>query len=176
MSTTAYPKDSGAVHAPRRVLARGFTLIEVLITVAIVAILAGIALPAYRDYVRRGSLPEAHSFLSDYRVKMEQYFQDNRNYGTGSNCAVVGPPAWAAGLDGTQTNSPSTKFTFTCAPGSTGTLDTSFLITATGNTGTVAAGHVYTISQDDSKPRATTMFKGSAVANKSCWLVKGDEC
>lgn len=53
-----------------------------MVAVAIVAILAGTALPAYTDYVRRGQLPDAFSALADYRVKMEQYYQDRRNYGT----------------------------------------------------------------------------------------------
>ena len=52
--------------------ARGFTLIEVMIVVAIVAILATIAMPSYRDYLRRGQVPEAMTYLSDYRVKLEQ--------------------------------------------------------------------------------------------------------
>ena len=155
---------------------RGFTLIELMITVAIVAILAGIALPAYRDYVRRGSLPEAHSFLSDYRVKMEQYFQDNKSYGPDGTCATSGgaAPNWAVGLDGNAADSPIKNFKFSCSGNPS--LANSFIITATGNAGTVAAGHVYTITQDDSKPRGTTQFKGSAVTNKSCWLIKGDEC
>ena len=75
--------------------ARGFTLIEVMITVAIVAILSSIALPAYFDYVRRGQLPEAFSNLSDYRVKLEQYYQDNRNYGAAACADVAGAPTWA---------------------------------------------------------------------------------
>ena len=71
----------------------GFTLIEVMIVVAIVAILAAVALPAYGDYVRRGQLPEAFSGMADLRVKLEQYYQDNRSYGTsGGNCASVFRP------------------------------------------------------------------------------------
>ena len=59
---------------------RGFTLIEVMITVAIIGILAAIAIPSYQDYVRRGQLVEAHNALSGLRANMERYFQDNRDY------------------------------------------------------------------------------------------------
>jgi type IV pilus assembly protein PilE len=66
----------------------GFTLIELFIVVAIIAILSAIAIPQYQDFVTRGELVEAHANLGGYRVSMEQYYQDNRNYGTGA-CGVV---------------------------------------------------------------------------------------
>jgi len=66
----------------------GFTLIELLVTISIVAILAAIAVPAYTRYVQRGDLVEATQGLAQYRVQMEQYYQDNGNYGTGGNCGV----------------------------------------------------------------------------------------
>jgi type IV pilus assembly protein PilE len=57
-----------------------FTLIELMVTVAIIAILAGVALPSYTQYVLRGKLQEGHSNLLAMRTKMEMYFQDNRSW------------------------------------------------------------------------------------------------
>ena len=73
----------------------GFTLIEVMIVVAIIAILAAIAIPNYTAYVQRSRLTEATSKLSDLRTKMEVFFQDNRSYGT-SGCGVPSRPATPA--------------------------------------------------------------------------------
>jgi prepilin-type N-terminal cleavage/methylation domain-containing protein len=61
---------------------RGFTLIEVMITVAIVGILSAVAYPSYRDYVLRGQLVDATNGLSNFRAEMERHFQDNRSYQT----------------------------------------------------------------------------------------------
>ncbi|MDN3484702.1 type IV pilin protein [Pseudoalteromonas sp. APC 3224] len=60
----------------------GFTLIELMIAVAIVGILAAIAVPNYSEYVKRASRAEAASALLDAANKQEQYFVDNRAYST----------------------------------------------------------------------------------------------
>ena len=141
---------------------RGFTLIELMVVVAVVAILAGVALPAYGDYVRRGQLPEAFTSMSNFRVRFEQYYQDNRAYGVGANCLGLD---WSSNAIRTGRN-----FTFGCAltGGTQG-----FTITATGNAGTRAVGHVYTVTHANAQ--ATTSFRGAAVA-KACWVVRGNEC
>ncbi|GAC1524749.1 MAG: hypothetical protein NVS2B4_00050 [Ramlibacter sp.] len=147
---------------------RGFTLIELMITVAIVAILAAVALPSYTDYIRRGAITEAVQYLSDYRVKMEQYFQDNKNFGTTANglCANgTNAPSWS------NFTPPTKYFTFTCVVN--GATMNGYTVTATGNASSVVSGHVYTVN--DANLQQTTQFKKAAVA-KQCWLIKGTEC
>jgi len=155
---------------PARSRLAGFTLIELMITVAIVGILAAVAMPSYKNYIRRGQQPEAFNALSDYRTKMEQYYQDNRNYGSAAaKCA-----------DATTASSwntfPTTikYFTFTCAAdtASGDTTQQSYTITATGVAGQVK-DDVYTIDQNGN--RATSYFKGASVT-ATCWLTTSTTC
>jgi len=142
---------------------QGFTLIEVMITVAIIGILAAIAAPSYTDYIRRGEVAEAGVYLSDYRVKMEQYYQDNKNYGTTTCVDGTAKPAWSNFVP-----TSAKSFTFGCVLNGT----VGYTITATGSKGR-AVGHVYTIDQDNTQ--RTTLFKGAA-ATSACWRFKGTEC
>ena len=60
----------------------GFTLIELMITVAILGIIASIALPSYFQHVKRTARTEAITALLDAANKQEQFFVDNREYTT----------------------------------------------------------------------------------------------
>lgn len=68
---------------------RGFTLIELMITVAIVAILAAIAYPSYTKYVQRGYRSEGIAMLNDAMARMERYYAQNNSYAA-SNLAGIG--------------------------------------------------------------------------------------
>ncbi|MFO1218192.1 MAG: type IV pilin protein [Burkholderiaceae bacterium] len=142
----------------QRTMSAGFTLIEVMITIAIVAILATVALPSYRDHVRRSQANDATATLAAGRTRMEQYFQDNRNYGPTAGTAC-GPTA------------PTSKyFTYSCSTSNSGA---NFVLQATGTPG--GTTHTYTIS--DNGTQTTTSFKGVAQSPvKACWLIRGNEC
>lgn len=59
---------------------RGFTLIELMITVVIVSILAAVAYPSYQNYILKGNRASAQAFLMDAAQRQQQYFLDNRAY------------------------------------------------------------------------------------------------
>lgn len=131
---------------------RGFSLIELMVAVVIIAILASFAIPAYNDYVIRGKLQQAISGLSDGRIKLEQYFQDKRTYsGATSPCPAA-----------------TEYFGFTC----TNLSATTYTITATG-AGNLSA-YVYTIDQSNVKTSTTPFSDGTML---SCWVTKrGEGC
>ena len=144
--------------APPGPRARGFTLIEVLVVVAIVGILAAIALPSYADYVRRSKIIEATRGLSDMRTRYEQFFLDNRTYLGG--CAVIQPKV-----------APLAKsFTIDCT--TVAESATTFTGTATGKASEGMGNFVYTIDQSNTMATGNTgpWGKSSGV----CWVTRKD--
>jgi len=80
--------------------ARGFTLIEVMITVAIVAILAGVALPSYREHVRKSRRAEAQAYLMALASRQQQFLLDRRSYATDvTTIGLMAPANVAASYD-----------------------------------------------------------------------------
>lgn len=131
--------------SPRRSTLRGFTLIELMITVAIVAILARVALPAYLDYAKRGKLTEAFNQLSGASLSMAQFYQDNRTY-VGATCP-----------------SATSNFTYSCTLAAT-----SYTITAAGITTSSVNGFSFTLT--DAGVRATTAAPSGWKTSASCWV------
>lgn len=138
----------------------GFTLIELMVTVAIVAILAAVAVPSYKDYSMRGKIPQATNNLATLRVQLEQYYQDNRTYVGACAAGTVAP------LPATD------DFQYSCP-----TLTaTAFTARATGVSTGLMNGFTYTI--DQSNARSTTAVPtGWGTAPVSCWVTKkGGAC
>ncbi len=77
---------------------QGFTLIELMIVVAIIAILAAIALPAYQDYVARSQVSEAMTLTSGAKTAVTEYYAD-RGAWPSSN-TLAGLPATATSING----------------------------------------------------------------------------
>ena len=77
----------------RRGSESGFTLIELMIVIVIVAVLVGIALPAYRDQVIRGHRAAAKAEMLEIANRQQQFLLANRIYATGlSTIAYTAPP------------------------------------------------------------------------------------
>jgi prepilin-type N-terminal cleavage/methylation domain-containing protein len=148
---------------------RGFTLIEVMITVAIIGILAAVAYPSYRDYILRGYLVDATQGLSTVRAQMERHFQDNRKYTTAGSFTSPCRDATAAGLNARTFG----KFKVTCTVAGELT-DDEYTLRATGSG--LVQGFVYTVNQLGEQ---TSSFPSGSGFNDcaSQWIVKkGQPC
>ena len=158
-------KPNPSTHPARH--AAGFTLIEMMVAMVMVAILASIAIPSYRSYVRRGQLAEAFTTLADMRVKMEQWYQDNKYYGDASGSTTC--PT----LTNYSAFPVSGKY-FAISCGGLGAAPAqTYTLTATGVAGGLTAGYAYTINQNGIK--ATTSFDSQA-STATCWLTKAAGC
>ena len=122
----------------------GFSLIELMVVVAIIGLLASIAVPGYQDYVKNGNAAEAPANLANCRVQAEQFFQDNFTY-VGFACN----PTDAKFFDYAVNNQTATTYT----------------LAATGKSTQNMGNFAFTVNQDNAK---TSTYDGTAGA--SCWL------
>lgn len=143
---------------------KGFTLIEVMIAVGVIAILSAIAIPSYTDYIRRARITEATSALGSMRVKFEQFFQDNRTYA--GACTVA--PAVSVAMRPVDT----VNFRFLC-PVLNGT---NYTITATGVAGSNMAGFTYQMAMAPAigVVMSTPALPAGWTTRTDCWVLKKD--
>ncbi|MGZ8945138.1 MAG: type IV pilin protein [Methylococcaceae bacterium] len=124
---------------------RGFTLIELMIAVAIVGILASIAIPSYRQYITKGKRAEAQGALVTFANAMEQWRLQNGSYcgAAGANCGIGSPLTTVFSSvvpisGGTTTYNltisavAATTYTLTATPTGSQTADGALNITSTG--------------------------------------------
>jgi type IV pilus assembly protein PilE len=135
---------------------RGFTLLELMIVVVIIAILSALALPSYQYYLLRGRLPVGTQALASTQTLLEAWFQDNRTYLGASICSTPVPLAQGS----------RTVFTL----GATCTA-TTWTLTATGDASLVG-GMTYTLNS--SGQQATTAVPAGWTASGSCWVMRKD--
>ena len=133
---------------------RGFTLVELMITVAIVAVLASIAVPSYSNYIRKGKRQAGTTCLMDARDRMEKFYQRENAY----------PPAlgtvYGGGSD--TPNCPESEYVLSLdASGGSCTTPKCFTLRATPRAGTsqVKDGSLVLISRFDNDPNLRIVKK-----------------
>jgi type IV pilus assembly protein PilE len=147
---------------------RGFTLIEIMITVAIIGVLAAIAIPSYQDYVRRGYVVDGTNALATMRADMERYFQDNRTY---QKVGTIIPPCE------TTDAKPRTFGNFVVSCATVASTDTTFTLYADGSG--PAKDVSFTVNQLNTRTTENmpSAWSGWTAKCGNAWIVKkGQAC
>ena len=133
---------------------QGFSLTELMITLAIAAIIAAVAIPGYRDHMLRARIPEATSTLSALAMRLEQHYQDNQAYGDKNGCAVAMPS--------------DEVFKFECSADNGGQ---SFLLKESGKSPGAMSDFVFTLDQNGNA-MTTQLPAAWGTAPFNCWISK----
>jgi type IV pilus assembly protein PilE len=144
--------------------ARGFTLIELMITVAIVAILAAVALPSYQSYVMRSKRADAKNALLDLASRQERYFSINNaytndaallGYGAGATFPIPVQVSGNSNYDLYLPVQTATAYTIRAIPKGAQTKDTTC--------------YTYQLTQQGTRSNVNASYTALTTGTSSCW-------
>ena len=153
-----------AMNARQGSPARGFTLIELMITVAIVAILAAVALPSYQSYVMRSKRADAKNALLDLASRQERYFSINNaytgdaallGYGTGATFPIPVSISGSSNYDLYLPVQTATAYTIRAIPKGTQTKDTTC--------------YTYQLTQQGTRSNVNATYAPLTTGTSGCW-------
>ena len=126
---------------------KGVTLIELLMAIAIIAIIASIAIPMYSGYITSARMADADNELAAIRLAQEEFFLENNTYfgpiaddATGANIRAASNNLYTPSAQGYA------NFSYSITAGTCADISRCYTLTATGKAGSPVAGKTRTLN------------------------------